>query len=44
MGDKLSKFLELYLNEKGLLISVYNPISKRKFLDLINHVYINSNY
>ena len=43
IGDKLSKFLELYLNEQGLLISAHSPISKKEFLDLINLVYINSN-
>ena len=43
MGDKLSKFLELYLNEQGLLMSAYSPISEKEFLDLINLVYVNSN-
>ena len=43
MGDKLSKFLELYLNEQGLLMSAHGPMSKKEFLDLINLVYVNSN-
>ena len=43
IGEKPSKFLELYLNEQGLLISAHGPISKKEFLDLMNLVYINSN-
>ena len=43
MVDKLSKFLELYLNGQGLLMSVYSPMSEKEFLDLLNLVYVNSN-
>ena len=43
MGDKPSKFLESYLNEQGLLMSAYGPMSEKEFLDLMNLVYINSN-
>ena len=43
MDDKLSKFLELYLNEQGLLMSAHSPMSEKEFLDLMNLVYIKSN-